>query len=84
MKSSERAYHEPVRLAPESAGNPHPVPDNDRLSQTSERTLRDVIRLHRGRRVPSDRLAAAGVPSLRAALLELRRRQSETDRQVAA
>ena len=55
--------------------NPHPVPDAHRLFQVSERTLRDVIRLHRGREVPSDRLAAAGVPSLRAVLLELQRRQ---------
>jgi hypothetical protein len=79
MKSSRSAYHDPVRIAPESAGNPHPTPDEHRLAQASERTLRDVIRLHRGRQVPSERLAAAGVPPLRAVLLELGRRQETED-----
>jgi len=64
--------------------NPHPVPDARRLAQVNERTLRDVIRLHRGRTVPSERLAAAGVPSLRVVLVELQRRQDAADRQAAA
>ena len=82
MKSLESAYHGPARIAP--AVNPHPTPGVHRLTQVSERTLRDVIRLHRGRKVPSERLVAAGVPPLRAVLLELGRRQSAVDRQVAA
>src|SRR5687767_9108224 len=61
-------------LPPAQKSVPHPMPDQDRLSQVSERTLRDVVQLHRLGQIPSDRLELAGVPSLRDALRELQRR----------
>jgi hypothetical protein len=54
--------------------NPHPAPNARRLSQISERVLRDVVQLHRLGQIPSDRLELAGVPPLRGALRELQRR----------
>jgi len=75
MSLQEREYHEPTRNAPSaSAVTPHPAPDERRLSQATERTLRDLVQLHRFNQVPAHRLELAGVPPLRAVLREVQRR----------
>jgi hypothetical protein len=65
-KAPDAITHSPV--------NPHPQRNADYLAGCSDRTLRDLIRLHRGRHVPSQRLELAGVPPLRTILQEVSRR----------
>jgi hypothetical protein len=44
--------------------NPHPAPDRNQLAQVFDRTLHDLIVLHRTGDVPRARLALAGIPTL--------------------
>ena len=55
--------------------NPHPAPDEQRLSQITDETLRTLIELRRGAAVADSRLDAAGIPSLNVLTTELLRRE---------
>jgi hypothetical protein len=57
--------------------NPHPAPDQYRLSQISTETLRDMIRLRCGAGIPPARLDLAGVPHLNDLTIELLRRGAD-------
>jgi hypothetical protein len=60
--------------------NPHPAPDERRLSQISDETLRTLIVLRRGAAVGDDRLDAAGVPVMSTLVTELLRRDMAVQR----
>lgn len=55
--------------------NPHPEPCPCRLARVTDVTLRRMIALRRSE-IPSDQLAAAGVPPLATLAAELRRRET--------
>jgi hypothetical protein len=55
--------------------NPHPVPDDQRLAQITDETLKTLIDLQRSSAIHHERLTAAGVPTLRVLAAELLRRE---------
>jgi hypothetical protein len=62
----------PVRLFV----NPHAAPDEHRLAQVTDDTLRTLLELRRSAAVGNDRLDAAGIPVLSMLVAELLRRES--------
>jgi hypothetical protein len=62
----------------DNATRPHPAPNPLRLAQVLDQTLDTLIVLHVAGAVPSERLDAAGVPSL--ADLEQERQRRDASR----
>src|SRR5690242_17591887 len=70
MTLRSQGYHRPdAESVP--AISPHQVLD---LTRASERTLRELVQLHRLSEAPAERIALAGVPPLRDLMHELQRR----------
>ena len=57
--------------------NPHPAPDEHRLSQITDETLRRMILLRRSE-MPSERLHLGGVPAINVLTAELLRRETSS------